>query len=252
MRLRPWHNRKKWAAGFTMVEVALSIAIIAFAMIAILGVLPTGLEVQKNNREDTVINEDGTYFLELLQNGSEGDADLEHYVQFIEIRRGGQRQRFSAGNSDLPWNTRTIVGLLSTPRRFENDAVASEVFADVYAISGVLSEKSAILRGNEAARQTAFEYRLKVDIHPYRSYASQSLNLLNRMGQTEAGQRELNRLRALSDSLYVLRLTFRWPILPDGSVGNEKRTFSTLVAGDLERRDGNLFFFEPSSFQAAK
>ncbi len=252
MSVAPCQMHRKGIAGFTMVEVALSIAIIAFAMIAILGVLPTGLEVQKNNREDTIINQDGSFFLELLQNGLEGGANLESYVQFIEVRRGGQTERFSPEDSGLPWSTRTIVGLLSTPHRFQNEAVASEVSARVYAISGVMSEKTAVLSGNEAARQNAFQYRLEVEIRPYRSYASQSFNLLNRMGETEQGQRELNRLRALSENLYHLRLTFQWPILPGGTIGDERRTFSTLVAGSLERRDGNLFFFEPSSFESAE
>jgi uncharacterized protein (TIGR02598 family) len=50
-------------AAFTMVEVAISIAIVAFAMVALLGVLPTGHQVQRENREDTIINQDATYLL---------------------------------------------------------------------------------------------------------------------------------------------------------------------------------------------
>jgi len=38
-----------------MVEIALCIAVVAFALVAILGVMPTGLQVQKDNREDTII-----------------------------------------------------------------------------------------------------------------------------------------------------------------------------------------------------
>ena len=40
-------------AGFTMVEVAISLAIIGFALVAVIGILPAGLNVQKENREET-------------------------------------------------------------------------------------------------------------------------------------------------------------------------------------------------------
>src|SRR5436190_18277631 len=40
--------------GFTMIEIALCIAIIGFALVAIIGILPAGMQVQKDNREDTV------------------------------------------------------------------------------------------------------------------------------------------------------------------------------------------------------
>jgi type II secretory pathway pseudopilin PulG len=49
--------------AFTMVEIALSLAIIGFALIAIIGVLPAGLSVQKDNREQTVINLDAAYLM---------------------------------------------------------------------------------------------------------------------------------------------------------------------------------------------
>lgn len=52
-----------------MVEIALSIGIIGFALVAIMGVLPTGLQVQKTNREETLIDNDGAFYLEELRSG---------------------------------------------------------------------------------------------------------------------------------------------------------------------------------------
>ena len=57
------------ARGFTMVEIALSLAIVGFALVAIIGVLPAGLNVQKENREDTIVNQDATLFLNAIRNG---------------------------------------------------------------------------------------------------------------------------------------------------------------------------------------
>ena len=55
--------------AFTMIEVAMSLAIVAFAMVAIMGVMPTGLNVQRQNSEETIISQDGTYLLEALRQG---------------------------------------------------------------------------------------------------------------------------------------------------------------------------------------
>src|SRR5437868_7481710 len=71
--------------GFTMVEIALSIAVVAFALVAILGVLPTGMTVQKDNRDDNVINQEGRYWLEAIRSGARGIEDLTNYVESITI-----------------------------------------------------------------------------------------------------------------------------------------------------------------------
>ena len=68
------------AAAFTMVEIAISLAIIGIALVAIIGVLPLGMNVQRDNREATVINQDASVFLEAIRNGSLGLNDLTNYV----------------------------------------------------------------------------------------------------------------------------------------------------------------------------
>src|SRR5690349_14881175 len=71
------------AGGFTLVEIALSVAIIGFALVAIIGVLPAGLNVQKENREETIIVHDANYFLEAMRGGARGLDDLTNYVEII-------------------------------------------------------------------------------------------------------------------------------------------------------------------------
>src|SRR5580698_3659943 len=71
--------------GFTMVEIALCLAIIGFALVAIIGVLPAGLSVQKDNREQAVINLDAAFLMDTLRSGSTGQNDLVNYVQGITI-----------------------------------------------------------------------------------------------------------------------------------------------------------------------
>jgi type II secretory pathway pseudopilin PulG len=68
------------SSGFTMVEIALCLAIIGFALVAIIGVLPTGLNVQKENREETIIDQDVMVWMNAIRNGSQGIDDLTNYV----------------------------------------------------------------------------------------------------------------------------------------------------------------------------
>lgn len=70
-------------SGFTMVEIALCLGIIAFALVAIIGVLPTGVKVQKENREETIINQDGLLFLEAIRGGAKGFEFLTNHVESI-------------------------------------------------------------------------------------------------------------------------------------------------------------------------
>ena len=66
-----------------MVEIAICLAIIGMALVAIIGVLPLGMNVQRDNREETVINQDATVFLEAIRNGARGLNDLTNYVYAI-------------------------------------------------------------------------------------------------------------------------------------------------------------------------
>src|SRR5688500_11835611 len=70
-------------SAFTMVEIALCLAIIAFALVAIIGVLPTGMGVQRENREETIINQDASVWVDAIRNGMIGYHDLTNYVLAI-------------------------------------------------------------------------------------------------------------------------------------------------------------------------
>ena len=77
--------------GFTMVELAICLGIIAFALVAIIGVLPIGINVQKDNREETIINQDGMYWMEAIRSGATGINDLAEHIAFIEIRNSSSQ-----------------------------------------------------------------------------------------------------------------------------------------------------------------
>ena len=83
--------------AFTMVEIALSLAVVAFALVAIIGVLPLGMTVQKDNREDTLIAQEGRFWIGALKSGAEGLTDLTNYVEYIKVAPTNSGSLFTRG-----------------------------------------------------------------------------------------------------------------------------------------------------------
>ena len=66
-----------------MIEVALCLAIIGFALVSILLVLPSGMNTQRDTREETIIGQDASMLLEAIRGGARGMDDLTNYVTAI-------------------------------------------------------------------------------------------------------------------------------------------------------------------------
>ena len=254
-----------------MVEIALSIAIVAFAMVAIIGVLPTGFQVQRDNREETIINQDGTYLLEAIRSGGLGLDELTNFVERITItnhltRYVGSRQALT--RNELPLlNGHFIIGMLSVPTHQvvgENRSgfpilVTNEVTALMRSISGSAAQRFQ----NEQFRENAFTYLVTSTITPYVPFATN----LNNQTQTFVSTNRLAVARNVMSNLYDVRLHFRWPVNEFGvgdnvgyRVGRKEKIFRTLVSGRLLQTNGapffraddnrftNLFHFQGSSY----
>jgi len=119
-----------------MMEIAISLAIIGIALVAIIGVLPLGMNVQQDVRQETIIGQDANVFMEAIRNGSLGLDDLTNYVYaitnyWVQYNAGGAiAQQGTNGYSYWPHplnafgyplqgkpltNGANIIGLLSTP-----------------------------------------------------------------------------------------------------------------------------------------
>ena len=151
--------------AFTMIEIAISLAIIGFALAAIVGILPIGMNVQKENRQETIVNQDGQVFMDLIRNGARGLDDLTNYVYVISNSISGYTTkgamdvrtfsyRYTTTNSTTPsqfplTNGLRIIGLLSTPTyipRYDANGnyigyFSNRVSAFVRSMSGLASEK---------------------------------------------------------------------------------------------------------------
>ena len=184
-------------SGFTMAEIAIALGVIAIAMIAILGVLPSGLQVQRDNREETIINQDARLLLQALKSGGRDDAsDLASFFQLID------------GNAPLPgFNTLQAIQLLSDPSRSHTNIIA--------AISGGIAS-----RGSDVG----FRYQLVSEVN---SPLSRQL-----YGNAADFVLPTNQV-SLVNQLFDVRLRFSWPVLPNGRLGSEVNRYvvRALISG---------------------
>ena len=249
-------------SAFTLVEIALSLAIIGFALVAIIGVLPTGLNVQRDNREETIIVHEANYFMDALRNGARGLDDLTNSI--IRIRNDWT----TYNTNNTPWSivetnydqyTKTtfrvtsstpppaeftlsngyrILGLLVRPK-FQylgaSSVRSNHVVAYMHALSGAASEKFPV--DNTNVLDLAFNYRMTVEVHPV-PFAETNTAFA----------------RELGPNLRELRLIFRWPLRADGTTGDGRQVFRTMTGGRLVRTNEvnepnqPLFFFDPTTF----
>lgn len=232
----------KHSSGFTMVEIAFSLAIVAFALVAIMGVLPTGMTVQKDNREDTIINNDAAFWIEAIRSGSKGLDDLTNYVEEIRIDSGKSVFRitnsFDAQSQIV--SGQQIIGLLTTPKYVkvsDTETVTNIVTARVRAING-----PAIEKGNPKNEFT-FRYELRSEVTANLAlpdtYISDSSTVFDRTFNT-----------VVTSNLYHLRLNMRWPMFQQGDsygVGRNRRTMRALINGKLAGT--NEFFVQPNRYE---
>jgi type II secretory pathway pseudopilin PulG len=283
-------RNKQRSAAFTLVEIALALAIIGFALVAIIGVLPFGLNVQKENREETIVVQDANYLLDAIRNGARGLDDLTNYVESITINvreyeivgnttnalGAGPETRYYAYNeatingSQRPQNVITngerIIGLLSTPKyQFSfpsptapvpNLFLSNYVVAYVRALSGPAIEKSP--QTNAIVRDLAFRYRLICELTPFENWNEGWVNF-SVPGLTESEiitrSNAWRIARNKQANLHEVRLLFRWPIKNNGDIGNSRQVFRTLVGGTLQATNHaglNLWLMHPGTYQTVQ
>lgn len=250
-------------SAFTMIEIAIALAVIAFALVAIIGVLPTGLTVQKDNREETIMNQDGPYWLEAIRNGSQGLDHLTNYVISIMVSNNLSQTNIYTNAPLLgispPFdgsmtNGKRIIGLLSSPKYtvLNNKPMTNWIFARVRALTGSATEQG------QSNPDFAFSYLLVPEVTPFVASqvppASTNFNdpniatnaaeiALRKMNWTQVQSREANSSE--------VRLTFKWPLLPNDQTGPNRQSVRALVSGTRTNIDG-LDYFQPQTFSAVR
>lgn len=228
-----------------MVEIALCLAVIAFALVAIIGVLPTGLRVQKDNREDTIINQDGTLLLEAIRSQSYHLDYLTNYFDSITVSNtAGAVTVISNRIGGTLTNGQVIMDLLSLPKYiFKTDGtiITNFVSANIRAISGSAVDKS------KATRDFAFAYLLKSEVFPLRAHPPEFTNFMAAGLSSYEVYSRSNLWRVANqqaNNFSEVRLTLQGPIIQKGNrldVTGTPRTFRTLFGG---KRGTNDFQFD--------
>lgn len=247
-------------AGFTLVEIAISIAVVAFALVAIIGVLPTGMQVQKENREETQINQDAPLLLEAIRTGATNvdnlAANLEYLVNFVSSTNGVVWYDLYLPYIDgLPANASSnavpsafglippTTGLPPGLTQYQNHSGARDIIghlsfpsylnhvppftAATFSNSVVRTRARFLANGGGAlaleadgARKLAFSYVVIAEVTPHRRIG----------GPSGSG--------ILYSNLHDIRLEFQWPVrgAPDPDteiIGKNRKVFRTTVAGQF-------------------
>src|SRR5882724_535354 len=246
-------------SAFTMIEIAISLAIIGFALVAIIGILPTGMNVQKENRQDTIIAQDMSVLMDGIRNGAQGLDDLTNAVTQISIdateyasagkgvshhyvyTRSTSSTDGGAMSPQYPLtNGYRIIGLLSTPKYIDTSSGkvvsfrSNYVVAYVSSMSGPASEKFP--QTNRDVLDLGFTYRVTADVVPYASFNRDWTNYGSYPASTPDRTNRFIYYKvatAMQTNLYDLRLLFRWPLLANGDAGNGRQSFRTMVSGQL-------------------
>jgi type II secretory pathway pseudopilin PulG len=273
MRIAPATTPRQFAA-FTMVEIAICLAIIGIALVGIIGVLPIGMNTQRDTREETILNQDVSVLIPIISQGLRGDDDLTNYVYAITNYWGyyqkgrppisGSVGYTFSGTSATPANPpyaaqffspvlltngANIVALLSTPEyvnqstfqplpNISNGGISNHIVAYVHSMSGLASEKPP--QDNQLMVNDAFSYRMVVVNPP----VALDTNLQSQAYFTPYDYQ-------LWNNQHELRLSFYYPLQPNGSVGPNQLTFRTTIAGQLLPTFTNglsLYFYRPQSF----
>ncbi len=221
---------KAKANGFTMVEIALSLAVVAFALVAIMGVLPTGMTVGKDNREDTLINQEGRYWLEAIKNGAMGLDELTNYVEYIKIERAqGSTNTYEFKNEPAtPFTSVDIIALVSM-EKYTAGPTTNRITARLRPITGAAADRVP-MRGT-TTNDLGFRYQMGVEIVPA---VPTSLVLMQDIAAQTGDDRPLFRAAGIATNLWDVRLIMRWPVVERGNdfyVGNGRKTFRARIAG---------------------
>lgn len=206
--------------AFTMVEVALSLAIVAFAMVAIIGVMPMGLNVQKENREETIISQDAAVILEAIRAGNSSSNLTALSSACMQMQ--GPITALAVGSNSPALD---IVRRLSIPR-WDTSYVTNLVQGHFRAMSGNLGDTAT------AANQMAFSYVVTSEVTNF----------------TASPTIPTNGVGYLTNNLYEVKLTFQWPVY-DGApgvfptrVGEKRLVVRTFISGQLVKETNGYSF----------
>lgn len=253
-------RRAAAVSAFTMIEIALCIAVVAIAMVAIIGVLPAGLNVQKQNREESLLTQDAELLLNALRGGQTRLQDLLNYADRVTLIRQyrdrapartnhfhGPMVAGTPAGSDPLVDTFQVMGLLSRPKytlepssvsRGNPVTVTNIVRLEMRSMSGSMAEHPVIRWGerrgspNDPRIDIAFRYRV-------------TLETVTRQAVVVPGTKTSS-ADTMAGGVSEVRMVLEWPLQRIGMdpeqyrLGLNRREFRTEVLGQPVPLRGNV------------
>ena len=227
-RHRPGVVAGQRVAAFTMLELALCLGIIGVGLVAIIGVLPSGMQVQRDNREDTIIYQDAGYLMAAIRGGDNTNMNgtlatnmswvkIYKYGILLDPKATGGRYTYTNGQIDGS----AIIGTLSLP-------------SSIYSVTAKFWASTGPVAGSAPVnRDFAFSYLLTPEVVPYSAPLSVDAAYADK----------------LTNNLYEVRLKLNWPVLPNGNTGSGRKTFRTMIGGNLvSNATYDLYYFQPNAY----
>ena len=237
--------------GFSVAEVALAIGVVAFGLVAVLGVLPAGLTVQKDNREETVIRYDAQYWMTALRAGMQ-PTDALNQVEWVELEVDdgtgpviyrAHRPRLGGDGAGPEWP--------GMPFLFKGHLKQSSWPTDVIGWMSIPDNGTAIGSVKKTARVRAFNgqlfdriYGRKVLVATKEEYMNEGQTAFHPLPGGEFALSYLLETHIAPDpanaNLWRITLTFKWPVLDDPTLKDatknaadvktvSSKSFTTLV-----------------------
>ncbi|HYE30454.1 MAG TPA: hypothetical protein VEH27_03425 [Methylomirabilota bacterium] len=248
--------------GFTMVEVALAMGVVVIAMVAILGILPAGMETQKENRDTSLVGDDAAIFMNAIRTGARGMDYLTNHVEevFLVQKQVDRTGRLVSQLKKVSIGTRfrsgeEVVGSLMAPairRPILPYSQPSPYFrTNVQAI--VRSINRSTVDRRDANDPNIFRYRLTTELNPAQPLPNP---YDSKASDTNIANLHTNEMLFAANSvanLHELRLTIEWPVYQvnnEWRVGRNRKTYRTLLNGNVTNIAG-YYFFEPNSYTNA-
>lgn len=242
-------RRVRPGSAFTLIEIALCIAVVAIAMVAIIGVLPAGLNVQKQNREESLLTQDAELLLNAVRGGQTRLQELLNYADRVTLIRQyrdrsptrtnhfhGPMVAGTPSGSDPFGDAFQLVGLISRPKytlepspssRSTAVTVTNIVRLEMRSMSGSMAEHPVIRwnerRGNPNDPRIDFAFRYRV-----------TLETVTRPGSSPGAE------------VSEVRMILEWPLQRTGAepdqyrLGLNRREFRTDVLGRPAPLRGNV------------
>ena len=235
-----------------MIEIALALAVIAFGLVAIIGFLPFGLGVQRENKDDTLIDHDARMFLRFIRMEPDVPIDpetLHRLWTYIIPDKDGIRK---------VWVTNVFNVYEKESGQLKGSQVTQGYVCEVISpLVGPISRDLPQVLMADLLKLRPFVGQIEVDTNAnLLKIIVTRLTLYIRAGagsafdkypQTDPAVTEMGFKYLLvrettpvvskwqlesQAQLYDVRFSFAWPVYPNGTVGYGRRVYRAQVLSE--------------------